>query len=58
VSITTRRFLRPGAPCRGRIGRLGLLGPDSFAIRGSSVEGGQFGLDLHRLPEGPVEGAP
>ena len=31
-SITTRRF-RPGAPWRGRIGRLGLFGPSAISSR-------------------------
>src|SRR5919197_515720 len=40
------------------MGRFGLLEPDSFAITGSSVEGGPVRFDLHSLLQRPVEGAP
>src|SRR5438128_606324 len=54
--MTTRRLRRwPAPPWRGRIGRFGLLDPESFAITSSSVETGQGRLDFDGLAERAVE---
>jgi hypothetical protein len=59
LSITTRRFRpEPGAPWRGLIGLLGLLGPFPFAIRWISVEARECRIDPHRALQGSIERPP
>src|SRR5438477_13197153 len=55
LSITTRRLRRPvTAPWRGRIGRLGLLGPLAICV---SVEPCQRRIDAHAPSKDSIEGA-
>src|SRR5918995_1836663 len=53
-SITTRR-LRPAAPCRGRIGRFGLLGPSAISVQ---CRGESLCVDVNVPSQDAVEGAP
>src|SRR5213593_2507657 len=53
LSITTRRLRRPvTAPCRGRIGRLGLFEPLAIGV---SVKPCQRRIDTHGLSKDSVE---
>ena len=56
-SMTTRRF-RPGAPWRGRIGRLGLFGSSAISVDSSGGEARERRIDDDGPPQHAVERAP